>query len=686
MTGRVLDLGNEQIEPVKDGGRVLNIDGQMTPAQKQNMSYEKALRDRMKNLNPVQAFGVGVSRGVGKLADLVGIGDPQSEYEKQAYSALQKESPTATMLGEVTGEAAPFMVPGAGISMITQTPARVAAAATLGALEGGVLANANNRPDKTLESAGTGGIIAGSLEAIFPIIGRLGGSLVRKVTGNAPVGAVIDKAGKPTAELVNALSVAGITYDDLTEAAKTLLKKQSRVADPAEAARLATFKELDIPATKGDISKAFDQQASEARLVESTNDSLGDPLRELRLQQSEKITDHLNKLAGDRPEDLGSVKEALSGRDKILMKQKNALYKEMEGLDPRIKALELDVSSIADAIPNDKKMRQLAITSEDSISQLDKTLQMYGIKPAAEGVEVTPLTIDDFDDFRMILNRIERGDKTGAASVAIGPIRNALDDEADIIAKSLKKAGIADENVLDPLKKARAIVSQRKTEFSPDAITGKLIKAKRDGVSQVVEASQVWKKIAGKQTPPEYLERVITSLNKSGSRGAKAIGDLQAQAVLSFLDESLKANSRTIKGVPVFGPIPFMKAVDSFGERRLKVLFKNRPDVIKRLSMIRAAAASITPANAAVPKGSATVMLDITRMLRRAGLSKIPAIDVVIEQITRLGDASQQRAILDNALSATPTKTIAGVIEREFPSLASAIGIAGVASAPQEDK
>jgi hypothetical protein len=102
--------------------------------------------------------------------------------------------------------------------------------------------------------------------------------------------------------------------------------------------------------------------------------------------------------------------------------------------------------------------------------------------------------------------------------------------------------------------------------------------------------------------------------------------------------------------------------------------------------MIRAAAASITPANAAVPKGSATVMLDITRMLRRAGLSKIPAIDVVIEQITRLGDASQQRAILDNALSATPTKTIAGVIEREFPSLASAIGIAGVASAPQEDK
>lgn len=635
-----------------------------------------AMQELASEQGPVDAFLIGTGRGFYNIGRGIGLADPATDTENRAYAALERERPIATGAGQLVGESAPFVVPGAGAGAIGSTAARVAAMAGLGAAEGGIVARGRGAGiQDSLVSGAASGAVAGALELALPYVGRIAGQVVRRVTGQAPQGALIDAAGQPTAELADALAKSGLSMDDIGQAAMRELTAATPGTNPQQAARAALFATEGIPATRGNITKAFGQETAEARLAEAVADPAAAPFRAELLRQSEAFRGNLDDLVNRLgvPERTGeSIKGALSGQRKLLSQQKGALYREASDLAKDSGGLPIIPDNIRAAIPDENALDDLAITAPGAVEALGKALNKYGIREAPEGYtgKVTPLTVENFESFRKLLNNIERSDQTGAASVAVGPIRSALDEEMDLLSDS-----VANPEILAKLRQARGIVREIKTEFSPQAMAGRLIELRRDGVTPTIEASQVSQRLFSKATPVEQLSKTMANLAKSGEAGQKAIGDLQASAVLRLMDEAFGASSRTIEGARTIGPGAFQKAIQKIGDDKLNVLFSGNKEALTRIRNLEKIAATIQPPAGAVPKGSASTMLDL---VNRLALGKVPGLGPVVDLLSTVQASGRTRQEVARALNARPDVAQAAMaIDRDFPAIAAAIGIAG---------
>lgn len=646
---------------------------------------EGAMRELASEQGPIDSLLIGMGRGFYNIGRGVGLADPADEVEQQAYAALQEQRPVATTIGEVVGESAPFVIPGAGAGKIAALAPRAAAMAGLGAAQGTISARGRGEDLNTqMVSGAIGGAVAGGLELALPYIGRAAGSVVRRVTGREPAGQLVDAAGRPTAELQNALAKAGISYDELAESAMRELTQAAPGTDPTQAARAALFASENIPATRGAITQNFTQQATEARLAESASDIAASPFRETIKVQSEAIKGRLDDLVQQLgvPDRTGeSLKDALSGRKTLLKAEKNRLYNEAAEAAKDVGGIPILPDEIRLAIPDANKLEDLAITSPGAIESLDKALVKYGIKEAPEGYQggFTPLTVENFESFRKLLNNIERADTTGASSVAIGPIKSALDTSFDSMVDSINSPQIRDK-----LVGARGIVRNLKTEFSPQALAGRLIDTKRDGVTEVVEASKVVPTLFSKATPVEQLKKTLGNLSKGGEKGKQAIGDLQAATIMSLMDKAYGATGRKIGETPIFGPAAFQKALKDIGEDKINVLFSGNKEALQRLKNIEGIAKLIQPPNAAVPKGSASVNADL---FKRFVASKVPFGETFMDVINTAKMAGDTGRDVQKALSARPELIkMAQSINRDYPALASVIGIAAIGQAMQGEE
>lgn len=454
------------------------------------------------------------------------------------------------------------------------------------------------------------------------------------------------------------------------------------------ASRRARFEEQDIPATRGDLTQDFKQQATESRLAGLT-DPDAEPLRQFRLEQSEAFTGKVNELVDSLgvPENTGqTVKDALSGRISLLRSEKNALYKEVADASPEVANTPILTDDIAAALPSAETLEDIAIVGAN-VDGIQKALVRFGINkdPAAintfteGGGTITPLTLGNFDRFRKVLGGLEKADQTGSAGVAIGPIRRALDEEALFVDDALKASGITDQGVINTLREARARVRTLKTEFSPQSIAGKLTDVKRDGVTPVIEASKVSNELLRPGAPIENLERTLNSLKRS-PKGATAIGDLQSSVVMDALEAAFKAPSRKVTGVETVGGNQFAKALDKFGEDKLALLFKSNPEALKTLQGLKQTGLDITPASAAVPKGSAAVILDLIAT-RFGSLPGIAAFRDVARFAINAG--SDERAVR-KALDAAPPeiKRAFRAMNSRYPNIAAKLGILGATPEP----
>jgi hypothetical protein len=662
-----------------------------------DQQYKQALAQQAQQMGPLQSAAVSAGKGMVGLGRAVGLVDKASEDEKMAMGALEKAHPIATTIGQVAGEAAPFMA--APIGAIPNIFARVAAAVGLGALEGGLVAKANEQDGwQTVKGSGIGGAVAGTAEVVMPYVGRFVGAFFRKITKRAPRGALLTPSGTPTPELEKALADAGVSFDDLTEQAIESLKNQPAGANPEQAARAAMFKEMDMPYTQGDVTQDFAQQATEARLVEAANDPMGDPLRSLRLEQSDKLTGQLQgaaESAGQYKEVGASTKSALSGREQALRAKKNTLYNEAAAQAAKSGDVPIPIDDIADAMPDADLFDEIAIYKEKEVGALKTLLAKYGIDRSDEavallekkGIAPQPLTLGNMDRFRKALKRTMDAPAGHPNHMAVlsGPIKKALDNTADTLAETLGKAGVPD-TVLKPLKEARSTVQTLKTEFSPETITGKLIGMKRRGVDPIIEASKVYDSLIVGKKPIEYLERTIASLEKAGPAGRLAMGDLQAATIMELIDSAFKAETRKIQGAKTFGAVPFNKKLAQIGQDRLQLIFKTNPAALETINKVSKVAANLVPPSGAVPKGSGSTILDL---VRKVGLLKllgsIPGGGMVAEGLVTLAEKNASRKTMEQALAAKPQlKRVAGLIESQMPAFARAFGIAGYVGASTE--
>ena len=177
-------------------------------------------RELIESISPLEAFAIGLGKGVTDIGRGLGFIDQATSDEVAAFERLSQVERVATPPGEVLGQAAPFLPLGVGAAAIPSTAARVGATAGLGAAEGGIIARGTGQDVGTqILSAGIGGTIAGALELGLPVIGRAGSQIIRRVTGSSPSAPVINAAGEPSEELIESLTREGMTFDELVQSA-----------------------------------------------------------------------------------------------------------------------------------------------------------------------------------------------------------------------------------------------------------------------------------------------------------------------------------------------------------------------------------------------------------------------------------------------------------------------------------
>jgi hypothetical protein len=240
--------------------------------------------------------------------------------------------------------------------------------------------------------------------------------------------------------------------------------------------------------------------------------------------------------------------------------------------------------------------------------------------------------------------------------------------------------------IRESLKGARKTVRQLKTEFSPQSIVGKIIDVKKDGFTQVTEASRIYSKLSANASPVEETRRVIKSLLRSGEKGEQAVASLQASTMMDLIDAGFGTESRRIGSVKVFNPIAFKRRLDKIGEKKLKSIFSNNKDALRKLNNIEKIASTLIPPSGAQPKGSASVMLDLANSLGMASIAtKIPGGALLMGAMRKAAQPIKTGVTVGKAMKAEPdVLQLRNMFEQSFPGLASAVGVAGVLESQRE--
>jgi hypothetical protein len=651
------------------------------PARDSQAGQDHQQQKSLSDMNPLEAFRYG---GGQSIASLIGTGETAAQMVTGALasSAAGFKSIYDALAGEDADKVKDDI---ASIERDytyhprTETGQRYAqnVANTINLVMDPIQKGFNYAADKTLKTTGSP-VLATLVQSAPDIAGTIApafGGIKGAVQGDMAARAAMRADREAVRDLAKNNEDSRLAMD---EPDTTPAKEASSDDIKQQIERKRLFNQEGIPATKGDITQNFEQQAQESRLQESTSDPSADKFRGYILKRSNALKNNLENLAeksGISDEAGSAIKEALTKRQKMLRTKKNDLYNEAlsSARSGGIKDIPILTDDIRAAIPDKETMGDLAVTSEGPVKKLGKLLERYGV--IGEDAE-TPLSVGNMERFRQSLNAIDKTDDSGAVKVATGSIRNALDEEMDNVGGTLDNLGITDKNIVEPLTEARKTNRQMKTEFNPKGIAGKLTANKKFSDNPVIENSQAYNKLMSKSTPVEHVQQVSAILSKS-QEGKKALGNMQAAVIMDALDAAMEAKTRKIKGQSTFSSVAFEKRLDQMGDKKLAAIFKGNTKALAQLKRVKKISENITPPSGAVQKGSANIILDL---LGKTGIkaisAKVPGLDVAMEGFERLAESAKSRAELDKAMDSSPeVKNLAEYISETHPALSAALGI-----------
>lgn len=603
------------------------------------------------------AGAVAAGRGLSEIgkgaANMIGIGDGKA-LPDGGYSDLEEGYPIASTVGKTVGQAAPFLA--GGLLSTGSKLANIGIQGGIGAAEGGLIASGTGQDIG--QAAGVGGAIAGTIEAVLPVVGR--------VVSKLGAAKLIDDAGNPSARFLAELRAAGVepTPSMIPYLADAVSQYGKNVSLPS-AEKAARFDSLGVPYSQGDVAigpTRFDQQFYEDRLSKMTEMPEADNFRQLKLAQSKAITGNIEGLSAGSPELAAeNIKAALASRKTTLKDAQRSLYKDLRVAQ---EAVGSDAGNLTDiALPDPKTVARIYQAVPTEVNKLNDVLVRFGVNqdqnaveayaakmkdaPMGAALQIEPLSIANFEDFRQAIKAIERSDQSGSIKVLTGDILNKADGLIDSRLGEMESV----QGLGALAKEARAVTRQIKTEFSPESITGKLIAVKRDGSTPLIENSAVIRNLfsTGKEERSELLERTVSSLAQSGDKGKQAIADLQAAYAARVLDDALGAASRTVDGERVVSGESLQKGINKLSDRELNVLFRGDKAALEKIKNISRIAEDITPPANARSYGSSSTLIDFAKKMssKASGLPGGGAISVVIENYVSAVEkaATRQKAI-----------------------------------------
>lgn len=668
-------------------------------ANKSKEDKAKLLKELAESKSGFDKFLIATGKGltdVGRgVQNLFGANKQPDQTEAEAFEALRQTAPFTVGAGEIVGQAAPFVPAALGAAALTASAGAVPTVlgqAAVGGLEGATIAKGTD--GDVASAAGTGAIIAGGIEAISPVLGRISRQFYQQLTGQAPKGMLVDPSGRPTPEMQQALQQAGMSWQDLTNQARRAVMAQPQGANPEQVARIAGFEQMGAPYSRGNITQADIDVGSEQRLLGSITDPAAEQYRNLIMNQSQAFEREAQAIAdkfnpSGEVTDVGqAVKDALMGRKSQLKAERKELYGKLAEAARNTEGMPIFTDDLLSKVDPDVNFGDIRALAPGAYDALNRVLVEFGVNRSNEALEaaakagikpesIKPLSLSNFESFRKRLNNIVAADRTGAIANIAGPLKQALDEEVDLMAKTLEMSPI--EEVAKAAKDARRAHAALKTEFDDKAITAKLTdKAAWGSNEPKVYASQVYQQVMAKSTPIEQTNKLLQSLRNSSDTGKLAINELRGQAVLDLLDSAMKAKSNKINGQLIFNGNAFVQAFTK-NEAKIKALFAGDDEAMRRLQNMVARAKDITPSARMTPKGSADVNMDIARnVFRMLGFA---GGDMTTIGGAMLGGAMKSSSMKSQAAQAASPKAqkvqyFNEIVIDNYPRLAAGLGIA----------
>jgi hypothetical protein len=400
------------------------------------------------------------------------------------------------------------------------------------------------------------------------------------------------EAGAAVKSFIEALPLIIAPGFKSAKAGKNFINRK-KIAELTERAK--PFLEEKKVIYKGELTQKLKDQRMQKELAEASSAS-GESYRQGVAARAEELKSDLAEASG-RPGETASsimdeaggfIKESLIEKEKSMRAEKNRLYE--EGIDAAsdLNNVFVDKTNMVANAPKMSEMMEIydANTIPKHTAALQKLFYKYGLNELVPErslktfeksgkIDRTPLSIANFERFRQGLNRISRENRGSSLYEIINPVKDAFDFELGEMAKAKGTENLPPE-VYKPLREARAIVTDMKTQFSPKQLTGKLVAYNKDGFTPLVEASKVYDKMLAKSMPKEQIQSTLYNLSKSGADGKKAIATLQSAVVLDLVESSFGKNG-------VFDTAAFKRRIKSIGQDKLEIIFKNNPSVIKKL-------------------------------------------------------------------------------------------------------
>jgi len=529
-------------------------------------------RAQLEEINSLEALLIGTGRGFTTVGRGIGLVDEESATEKQAIEELRQLTP-ATGVGEVIGKAAPFVPLGVGASAIAALPARVAASTGLGALEGGIItAGEGGDISDTFKGAGIGAIVGGGIELAIPVVGRLGGRLIRRITGQPPTSPVLLPNGQPSPELQDALDQAGLSFDDIGVEAQRLLQTGD-VVDPAAAARRGFLEEQGLIPTRAQVTGDPSDFQSQQELFKKS----GRVRRALEGQEdllSNRFENAITATGGSANASRSSALDFVADRSIELDKAISDAYKAARQAAPTAQVVRPNnlVESIRSIAGSDSATGGLAGATRD-------ILKAKGLLPS-KGLQVQGrVTPEVAEEIRIDMNALFDS-LTPFGKKKLAGLKDSLDKD------------VQDAVGVDIFKDARA----SKAKFEKDLSRAKVNKfdnRKKNLVRDILE---------NKVNPDRFLNDAILSksirsddveqlkrflLADGDEAGTAAWNDVRSEAMQKIRNDAFK----DIGGQDFLTANRLEKALDNFGRDKLRVLFSTEErkflNDLKKVSKIR---------------------------------------------------------------------------------------------------
>lgn len=556
-------------------GRTLNVTGDSPPTQEELTQLfaqfqveeqpeidpiaaerERLLGKLAAEQGSVEAGLIGAGRGLSTIGRALGLLDPEDENTKAAFKALEELRPISTTVGEVTGEAAPFLLPGGLVAKAATVPGRVAASGLLGATEAGLITKGKGGKDEDIaKSAGIGGTVAGTLELALPVIGRIGGKIFRNITGKTPSTPLLNNQGQPSQEFIEALDKAGLSFDDITTEANRLVDIGG-IDDAVSLARKDFLESQGITPTRAQVTGDAAQFQAQQELAKTS----GKVRRALEGQESalsNRFENAVTETGGSANASNSSVIDFIADRSIDLDSQISSAYKQARELAPTEKAIKPSglAESIRGIAGSDNATGGLASAARDILRSKGVIGDGRGFK------DLGKIDAKTAEEIRIDMNGLFDS-LTPFGKKKLSELKNSLDLDVekaigqDVFAgpraakaKFEKDLSRAKVNKFDARKKnlVRDILENKVNpdRFLNDAVLSKTVRS----------------------TDLEQLKRYLNL--DADEAGSAAWNDLRAEAMEHIRSTAVKE----VAGEPALSRAGMEKALDQFGRDKLRVLF-----------------------------------------------------------------------------------------------------------------